>query len=159
MANQKKNPTHPRKGLAVAALVIPVGIAAWVFLWQYGFIASVVAWGIAAGAVWLYKKASQGEVTRAVAPYLLGLILLGVILAFLGGMVSDAWAAYRELGGTEGFFSGEFSTFVTDNMASAELWQSYTVDILISLAFAVLGAGGIILDLFKGKSPVKNKDA
>ena len=84
-------PIHPRRGLALALLAIPAGVTAWVLLWQFGFIASVVAWGIAAGAAWLYRIGASQDVTKAAAPYIITIILLGVILAFLGGIVSDAF--------------------------------------------------------------------
>lgn len=151
---KKSQVTHPRRGLALALLVVPIGVAMWVFLWQFGFIASVVAWGIAAGAVWLYRQGASQDVTKAVAPYVLAIIFLGVIAAFLGGMTSDAWAAYNteEIGGTGSIFSADFISFFTSNLASAELWQGYIVDILISLGFAVLGAGGVIYGLYAKKS-------
>lgn len=149
-SKQETQAVHPRRGVVLALLVIPLGIAAWVFLWQFGFIASVVAWGVAAGAVWLYQLGAAQQVTKAVAPYILGVILAGVILAFLGGMASDAWIAYgtEEIGGTEGFLSADFVSFFLGNLTSAELWQSYTVDILITLAFTALGAGGVVRGLF-----------
>lgn len=127
--------THPRRGVVAALLIIPVGVVAWTLLWQFGFIASVVAWGIAAGALWLYSFGAKSEVTKEIVPYLVGIILLGVVLAFLGGMASDAWSAYTsaEIGGEGGMFSGDFISFFAANLGSAELWQSYAVDIAIAL--------------------------
>lgn len=156
---QNSKPTHPRRGITLSLLVVPFGVVAWVVLWQFGFIASVVAWGIAAGAVWLYKLGAAQNVTKAVAPYIMAIILLGVVLAFLGGMVSDAWAAYtsKEIGGTGGFFSADFMSFVTANLTNGELWQSYAVDILISLAFTALGAGGVIYNLYREPSKDKGR--
>ena len=147
---QSSHDAHPRRGLALALLVIPLGVATWVFLWQYGFIASVVAWGIAAGAVWLYQLGASQGVTKAVVPYILAIILLGVVIAFLSGMVSDGWAAYNteEIRGTGSLFSADFVSFFASNLSSAELWQGYSVDILISLVFTALGAGGVIYNLY-----------
>lgn len=144
------------RGLLAALLAIPLGILIWVFLWQYGFIASIAAFAIAYVAVWLYNWGSGSEVTKSVAPYLMGIIVLGVILAFLSGMVSDAWAAYTtELEGKEGFFSADFWILFADNLTRADLWGSYTMDIVISIAFAALGAGGVIFNLYKGDEQPK----
>lgn len=147
----KKQPTiNSGRGKLLALLVIPLGIAAWLFLWQFGFIASVVAWGIAWGAVWLYTKGSGQEVTRAVAPYIIGVIILGVVLAFLSGMISDLWYAYTtEMNGTQSFFSAEFMGMAWENLIWWDFVSSYMIDMLISLAFAALGAGGIIYGLYK----------
>lgn len=162
MPKAKKTKSLPKpnikKGILYSLLVIPVGIAAWLFLWQYGFIASVVAWGIAWGAVWLYNWGSGREVTKDAAPYIIAVILLGVVLAFLSGMVSDIWGAYTtELGGKEGFFSEDFLATVWSNLIWWDFLSSYMIDLLISIAFAVLGAGGIIYSLYVSDKPGKKK--
>lgn len=154
-ATSPTNQSHITRGLLLASLVIPVGIALWVILWQYGFIASIVAFGIAYAAVWLYKKGA-GDTTRTAAPYLIALIVLAVVLAFLGGMVSDAWYVYsQDLEGAQGFFSAEFIDFFMANITTAELWQGYAFDLLVSVVFAALGASGVIRDLYKQDQPTK----
>lgn len=153
MATKKSklnHPTHPRKGLLLSLAVIPLGIAAWLFLWQFGFIASVVAWGIAGGAVWLYSYGAKGPVTKPVLPWLLLIILIAILAAFVSGLVTDLWNGYvTELNGEEGFWSSEFWTFVWDNLTYPDFISQYIPDFLISLAFAALGAGGIVYGLFK----------
>lgn len=150
--NKKAVSTHPRRGLLLSVLVIPVGIAAWAFLWQFGFIASVVSWGIAAGAVWLYKYGSHGEVTKATLPWLLAIILIATILAFLSGIVSDLWSAYvTEIHGEIVFLSTDFWAVVWANLTYGEFLTQYIPDFLISVAFSVLGAGGTVYGLFRQK--------
>lgn len=158
-AEKRSQTIHPYRGLALATLVIPVGIVAWIFLWQYGFIASIIAWGMAAGAVWLYQFGAAQAITKAVAPAIIAIILIGVVLAFLGGMVSDGWAVYQseDIGGTGSITSPDFLSFLAANLAEPELWKSYTGDILISLAFAALGAGGVVYNLY-AKKPTANKE-
>lgn len=141
---------NKRRGLLLASLVIPVGAVAWVILWQWGFIASVVSFGMAFGAVWLYQKGAHEKAGRDVAVWLLGIILIGVIVAFLSGMASDAWYAYTtDLKGTQGFFSADFWDMFISNLLTVDLWSQYVTDLLISVVFAALGAGGVIRDLFK----------
>lgn len=150
------SPTHPRKGLLFALAVIPLSILAWLFLWQFGFIASVVAWGAAAGAVWFYKTGSKGEVTKPVLPWLLLIILVSILAAFLSGVIADLWNGYTtELKGTQGFWSGEFWTLVWNNITYPDFISQYIPDFLISLAFAALGAGGVVYGLLKQGSKKK----
>lgn len=149
-STSKTGPTYPRKGLLFALAVIPAGVAAWLFLWQFGFIASVVAWAIAGGAVWLYSYGAKGEVTKTVLPWLLLIMFAGILIAFLSGVISDLRYGYTtELDGTQGFFSREFWTLVWDNLTYWDFLSQYIPDFLISLAFAALGAGGVVYGLVK----------
>jgi hypothetical protein len=165
MTKAKKTKSLPKpnilRGVLYSLLVIPAGVAAWLLLWQYGFIASVVAWGIAWGAAWLYSWGSGREVTKEAAPYIIAVILISVILAFFSGMVSDIWGAYTtELGGKEGFFSEDFLATVWSNLIWWDYLSGYMMDLLISIVFAALGAGGIIYNLYTSdqtKKPSKKK--
>lgn len=154
--SKERTTVNSGRGKLLSLLVIPLGIAAWLFLWQFGFIASVVAWGIAWGAVWLYSYGSGEEVNRAVAPYIVGVIVFGVVASFLSGMLSDLWYAYTtEMNGTQGFFSAEFLGMAWENLIWWDFVSSYIIDMLISLAFAALGAGGIIYGLYKSDNSSK----
>ncbi|WP_168186147.1 septum formation family protein [Agromyces badenianii] len=53
-----------RRGLALSLLVVPAATAAWVFLWQYGVISSIVAVLASVGALWLFRLGSAGPVSR-----------------------------------------------------------------------------------------------
>jgi hypothetical protein len=52
------------RGLALSLLVVPVATAAWVFLWRFGLISSIVAVLAAIGALWLFRLGSAGPVSR-----------------------------------------------------------------------------------------------
>ena len=66
----------------------------------------------------------------------------------MGGVVSDGWYAWRnEFDETAGFFSADFWSFMGANLFNGELWGSYVIDIVLAVAFAALGAGGLIKDL------------
>lgn len=72
------------RGRLLALLIIPAGIALWVLLWKAGFIASLAAFGIAYGALWLFQSGAKRQPSRSDAYFLVGAILIGVILSFLG---------------------------------------------------------------------------
>lgn len=142
-------PSARTAGRLLSLIVLPVGVALWVTLWNFGFMASLVAFAIAYGAIWLFEFGAKSKPARSDVLFLIGVIAAGVILSFLGGMVSDAWYAWTtEFNETAGFFSADFWSFVTANLTSGELWGSYIVDLLIALVFAVLGAGSLVRDLF-----------
>lgn len=140
------------RGILFSLLAVVGGIIAWVGLWILGFMASIVAFLIAWLAVKLFKLGA-GDISRRSAPAVLAVIVCGIILAFLSGMASDALVVYLE--GVESpdwmgtFFTGDFWAFFLGNIfTNGELWGSYAVDIVIAIAFGILGAYGVVKDLF-----------
>jgi hypothetical protein len=134
------------------ALAAPIpGIALWVLLWNWGFMASIVAFAIAWLTVKLYTIGARAEVSRKAIPYVIGIAIVGTILAFMGGYVSDGleyYAAELKVSESSALFTADFWDFVSANLTNGELWASYRTDILIAIAFAALGMYGTIKDLF-----------
>lgn len=139
------------KGILTALLIIPVAVGLWLLLWSFGFIASIVAFVVAYGAIWLYKVASSGRNPSKRDTYLLiAVIAAAVILSFVSGIVADAWAGYSEVVGSEADFFGEdFQSILWPILGDATIWSDYMPDLVISLVFAVLGAGSVVKDLVK----------
>jgi hypothetical protein len=146
-----------RKGLLLALLAIPIGIVLWVILWNFGFIASIVSFAIAWLAVYFYKLGSKQNVSRKAAPYLLAIVLVGVALAFLSGIALDALRAYiqdTDLSDLDALFMADYWAFFFENLfTNGELWSIYAVDLVISVAFGILGCFGIIKSLFSSNKP------
>lgn len=145
-------------GLLLSLIVIPVGIALWVVIWSFGFMASFVSFAIAWLAIYLYTLGAKREVARRVAPYVLGVIITGIILAFLGGMASDAVGFYVE--GTDttqwnAILSTDYWMFFVDNLLhNGELWSSYFIDLMVAIGFGLLGCYSTVKDLFIPQAPV-----
>ncbi|MEO7016604.1 MAG: hypothetical protein ABI130_05820 [Leifsonia sp.] len=49
------------RGIALSLLVMPVGVVLWVLIWNVGFIASIVSYGVAFAEVWLYRSGRRRE--------------------------------------------------------------------------------------------------
>ncbi|MFF1632876.1 hypothetical protein [Leifsonia sp. NPDC058248] len=127
------------RGIALALLVVPVGVVAWTLLWNVGFIASIVSYGVAFAAVRLYRLGSRARVTRASFWAILAIIVVTVVLSLLAGIFTDA---VRFVGIplmqalTEPRFWNEYWSNVFTN---PDLWSAYLPQILLALAFATLG--------------------
>lgn len=138
------------RGRLLALLVIPVGVALWILLWSWGFMSALVAFAIAYGAIWLFKLGAKTQPSRTDVYYLLAVIAVGVVAAFLGGMISDAWNVWStEVASGAEFFGVDFWSFVGQNITNGDLWKSYMTDILIAIVFAALGAGVLVKDLLQ----------
>lgn len=137
------------RGILFALPVIPVGVIAWVVIWQWGFISAIVAFGVAAGAAFLYRRGSGGRVSWAGVVSIIAVTLVTLVLAFLGGIASDLAAAM----GVD-FISAmrwpEFwDVYMQNVLGNPELWSSLTPDLLMSLLFAALGCFSVLRNLMK----------
>ncbi|WP_025158480.1 hypothetical protein [Leifsonia aquatica] len=127
------------RGLALALLVIPAGVIAWSILWSIGFIASIVSWGVAIGAVWLYRAGSKARVTRGAFWGVVVIVVVTVVLSLLAGIVIDLAAAI-DIPLIDALTRPEFWQLFADNLfGNPDLWQAYLPQVALALLFAALG--------------------
>lgn len=77
------------RGVLFALLAVPVGVILWCVIWSIGFVASIVGFVVAAGAVWLYRKGSGGVISRSGAWSVTAIVVVTMLIAFWAGMVVD----------------------------------------------------------------------
>lgn len=127
------------RGLLFALIVIPVGAAAWVLLWQFGFIASIVSFGIAWGAVRLYRIGSRGAITRGAFWGIVGIIVVALVVSMLAAIASDVIAA-SGLSVSAALASNQFWAVYWNNIfTNGRMWAAYLPSILMMLVFGALG--------------------
>ena len=145
---------HEARGVLVALLIIPIGIVAWGVLWNFGFIASIVGFVVAFGAMFLYRLGA-GQVTRLGAALITAITLITLLLAFFGGIVLDGLKGFSEATGQaqlDLFFTPQFwdGFFVVLNQPG--VIGSYAGDFGLALLFGALGCFGVIRSAFKTAS-------
>ncbi|MGO4534406.1 hypothetical protein [Leifsonia sp. 2MCAF36] len=132
-------PERVGRGLALALVIIPAGVIAWTILWNVGFIASIVSWGVAVGAVWLYRVGSRARVTRGAFWGIVAIVAVTVVLSFLAGIFTDI-VGVASIPFGEALTSPDFWQVYADNVfGNADMWQAYLPQVLFALLFAVLG--------------------
>lgn len=149
-------PARPRedvlRGAIFASIVIPLGILAWMIVWNFGFVASVVAWVVAFGAARLYGKGAVNPSRRGVW-VVLSITLVTMVLAFLGGMWLDMVKQFG-LNPVDAFYDAglwqDFGANLTDNPS---LWREYTGGIVAALAFSALGCFTTMRRMFAATAP------
>ena len=137
------------RGAIFALAAVPVGVAAWLVLWNMGWMASIVAFIAAAAAARLYVLGTGGTISRRGAWVVTAVTLATVLLSFWGGMLVDA-AKY--LGG------GSPLTMLADaetwdlllyNLATnRDVVDGYAGDFLVALLFSALGCFFTLRRLF-----------
>jgi hypothetical protein len=128
------------RGLAAAFVALLVGAGLTLAIWNFGFIASITSFVMAAGATFLYGLAAGAPPRRGVVP-LVVLVVLGVVATFFLLVAWDAAQAYDELvldipDGQVAVGKGEF---VRTAMFDGEVLKSYGKDMAFFFGFAVLG--------------------
>ena len=141
-----------QRGVLFALAAPIIGVVLWVILWRMGFIASLVSFAIVYLTVWLYKKGAGVDIlSRKAAIVSLIIAIVGVILAFLAGVVSDGTSFYKQDAQMSEWAllqEGQFWSLMGESFKYLSFWSAYKMDILISLAFAALGMYSTIKDLF-----------
>ncbi|MFE4467214.1 hypothetical protein ACFRFH_00240 [Leifsonia sp. NPDC056824] len=127
------------RGIALALLIIPAGVVAWTVLWNIGFIASIVTWGVAIGAVWLYRFGSKARVTRGAFWGIIAIVAVTVVLSLLAGIFVDLVAALKIPLGDALADDRVWRLFWDNLFTNGDMWQSYLPSVLLALLFAVLG--------------------
>ena len=143
-------PENVGRGLLFSLVVIPAGIIIWTLIWAIGFVASIVAFAVAAGAVWLYRKGSGGRVSIAGVIVIAVVTLATLVLAFLAGLVWD-YAAFQIEGTDMTHFEAIahplFWPYFGEDLPT--LLEGNGFNILLALGFGVLGAFAILRGVFK----------
>ena len=127
------------RGLALALLVIPAGVIVWTVLWNIGFVASIVSWGVAAGAVWLYRVGSKARVTREAFWGIIVVVVVTVILSLLAGIFTDLVNAVGIPLGDALTRPTVWQLFADNIFGNPKIWQSYFPQVMLALLFAALG--------------------
>jgi hypothetical protein len=142
-------PENVPRGTLMALLIIPAGIIAWVILWQFGLIASIVALGIAFGALWLYRFGSGGRISRTGAVRITVITVVALLLAFVGGLVAEVLPMYanqRNIDFVTALTSGEFWSFFGN--AVENNFGDIMVQFVIALIFGALGCFSVLRTAF-----------
>ena len=127
-------------GLAAALGAIVAGAVLTLVVWNFGFIASITSFVMAAGAVFLYGLAAGAPARKGVVPLVL-LIVAGVVATFFLLVGWDAAQAYDELvvGVPDGQVVMGKAEFVRTSMFDGEILKAYGKDMAFFFGFAVLG--------------------
>ena len=149
-----------QRGTLVALLIIPAGIIVWVLLWRFGFIASIVAFGISLGALWLYRFGSGGRISRTGAIRVTIITIAALALSFFAGLVSDVvplYASQRNIDVVSALTSSEFWTFF--NHALSNNIGNVAVPLLLAAVFGVLGCFSVLRTAYRQTAPAAAPDA
>jgi hypothetical protein len=129
------SPEDVIRGAMFALLVVPVGIIVWAAISSAGFIVSIVAYGIAGGALWLYKRGSGGIITRTGAWVVTIIVVATLLIAFWVGL--GAGAVFRA-GRPGDLFNPAIWNYLGANFTT--IVQQNSINLLLAIAIAAFGS-------------------
>jgi hypothetical protein len=137
-----------QRGVIFALIVLPVGVVAWDILWSFGFVASIVAFGVAYLAVRLYRFGSGGRVSRSGAIAIAVITIGTLVIAFISGFAVNLLGDYSRISGQsipESLVSPRFWGIVFGAMFDPQS----LISLLLAAAFGALGCFGILRGAFR----------
>lgn len=141
------------RGTLLALLVVPVGVALWVVIWNLGYVSAIVAFLIALGAAFLYKLGAGGTISKRGALIVTGIVVIAVLLSFYAGMVSDYANFIAVEAGIGPFEALSLPMFWSAFNADLPLViEAYLPDFGLALLFGALGAFSVLRSAFKSAS-------
>ena len=137
-----------QRGVIFALLVLPLGVVAWDILWSVGFVASIVAFGVAYLAVRLYRFGSGGRISRSGAIAIAAITIGTLVIAFISGFAVNIVGLYSEQTGSsipESLVSPRFWSIVFGSMANPQS----LISLLLAAVFGALGCFSILRSAFR----------
>lgn len=138
------------RGTVVALAAIPVGVIVWTVVWTLGAILSVITYGIAYLAMFLYKLGSGGTISRAGAVRVTIVTIIGVVLSIIAGLVSDVAVGIGQVSGEsplEALGNPAFGQVFTLYLTSGDSGLLFSIG--IALLFGLLGCFGVLRSAFR----------
>lgn len=156
-AKAELGPERVGRGILLSLLIIPAGVIAWTIIWQLGFMSAIIAFGVALGGAWLYRRGSGGRMGLAGIISTIAVTLVTLVLSFLAGIATDL-AAFLEIDTWTAITSPEFwDLYFLNIFDNPDLWSELTGDILFALLFAALGTFSVFRSLAKSAMAEKQE--
>ena len=142
-------PERIGRGALLALAAIPVGVIAWVLIWQFGFISAIVAFGVVVAAAFLYRLGSGGRVGTIGLAIIVAITIVTLVVAFFAGIaveMANVLGYVLPASLSDPAFWDDFAYNVFDNPA---MWEELTMSIVMTVVFAALGMFGVVRRLAK----------
>ncbi len=145
-------PENVVRGLLLSLLAVPAGILVFVLIWNLGFIASIVGFGVAFAAFFLYRLGSGGRVSMRGAVVVALVTVVTLVLAFIAAevfTVAGEIARVNQVSVPEVLTSPELSGFVVQILTSPEVAGALVGDAAMTLLFGAIGCFTVLRGAFR----------
>jgi hypothetical protein len=140
------------RGLLLSLLAVPAGILVFVLIWNLGFIASIVGFGVAFAAFFLYRLGSGGRVSTRGAIVIALVTIVTLVLAFVAAevfTVAGEIARINQVPVTEVLTTPELFALVGNVLTSPEVTGALVGDAAMTLLFGAIGCFTVLRGAFR----------
>lgn len=145
-------PENLVRGLLLSLLALPAGILVFVLIWNMGFIASIVGFGVAFAAYYLYRLGSGGRVSIRGAIVVAAVTIVTLVLAFISAevfTVAGEIARVNQIPVTEVLTSPELSGLITRTLTAPDVVGALAGDAVMTLLFGAIGCFAVLRGAFR----------
>ena len=140
-----------QRGTVFALVAAPVGIVVWIIVWSFGFIVSIVGFGVAWLALFLYRFGSGGIVSRTGAIRVAIITVVTLLVAIYAGLIADGVSGFSQASGLsaiETLTSSQFWPAFNSLIADPAVWAEIVPSVGLALLFGVLGCFSLLRGAF-----------
>lgn len=155
-------PENVVRGLLLALITVPLGVIAFSIIYSLGYIASIVALGVAVVAYFLYRRGSGGRVSTVGALVVAGVTIGTLVLAFLVAQYVAVAVALADVYGMSWFevlTAPEFGSVAAEILADPEVSSGIVGDGIFTAIFGLLGCGAVLFNAFRAARAEKAADS
>ncbi len=145
-------PENLVRGLLLSLLTIPAGIVVFSVIYNLGFIASIVALGVAFAAFFLYRLGSGGRVSMRGAVVVALVTIVTLVLAFVVAQYTVIAVALGDVWGMSWFevlTNPQFPSVAGEILADPSVSGELAGDAVFTFIFGLLGCGAILFNIFR----------
>lgn len=154
-------PENILRGFLFSLLALPAGVIVFTLIFSAGFIASIVGFGVAIAAYFLYKLGSGGRVSVRGALVVAAVTVGTLIIAFFVGEISSVAVALAQLQGrnwVEVISTPGFPAIAMGILTDPANMGNFLKDFALTMVFGIVGCFALLRGAFKeakaGDAPV-----
>ena len=143
-------PENIARGTVFALIALPLGVLAWLLIWSFGFVASIVAFAVAVAAAFFYRVGSGGRIGKLGGWLVTIVTVVTLAVAWFAGLALDVVRFISDNSGVSwinAFTGPYFSEFYALVLEDSE--GDLVGSALLTILFGALGAFSVLRSVFR----------
>jgi hypothetical protein len=143
-------PENVLRGSLFALIALPLGVLVWLLIWSFGFIASIVAFGVAIAAAFFYRVGAGGRISKLGGWIVTAVTVVTLVVAWFAGLALDVVRYISDESGVSWlealngpYFAELYALVIRDP------YGDLITSAIATIAFGALGSFSVLRSIFK----------